>query len=254
MKSAQATILNHELTLSGLKSPWLESYINNSQAKYHYAGKVGIPVGLWKDCFYALIMGAQVKNQFGTIYQNIHSHFQKTSKAKRVYRKFLKVVKELLEVTGKWRDYIYHEDDRRYVYRHGGLKHWKNQCGMRFSEYGIRVTNARNILIDRSTGKDVGSKPKIKEIQRRLAAFMLQGQEASFIHQLTIILTKADIPIYKNEYDGLITGKKIPANLIHKAAKRSGMFNPVLELKPLCSEDKLKESKKYLRGLNHRKK
>ena len=254
LKSAQAAILNRELELSGLKSPWLKSYINNSQAKYHYADKVGIPVGLWKDCFYALIMGAQAENQFGTIYQNIHSHFQKTSKAKRVYRKFLKVVKELLEVTGKWRDYIYHEDDRRYVYRHGGLKHWKNQCGMRFSEYGIRVTNARNILIDRSTGKDVGSKPKIEEIKRRLAAFMLQGQEAAFIHHLTIISTKASIPVYKNEYDGLITGRTIPANLIHKAAKASGMFNPVLELKPLCSEDKLKESKKYLRGLNHRKK
>ena len=251
LKSAQAAILNQELTLCGLESPWLQSYIDSPTAKYHYAEKVGIPVGLWKNCFYALIMGAQAENQFGAIYQNIHSHFQKASKANKIYRRFLKVVKELLEMTAKWRDYIYHEDDRRYIYRHGGLKHWKNQCGMRFTEYGIRIVNGRETLIDRSTGKDVGSKPRIAEIKRRLAAFMLQGQEASFIHHLTIISTKAGIPVYKNEYDGLLTGKKIPASLIAKADKASGMVNPVLELKPLCSEDKLKESKEYLRGLYH---
>ena len=253
LKSAQAAILNRELELSGLKSPWLESYINNSQAKYHYADKVGIPVGLWKDCFYALIMGAQAENQFGVIYKNIHNHFQDFSKAKKAFRAFLKVVNELRKVTAKWRDYIYRKDDRRYIYRHGGLKHWKNQCGMRFTEYGIKVSKGKDLLIERSTGKDVGSKPKIKEIQRRLAAFMLQGQEASFIHHMTIILTNAEIPIYKNEYDGLITGKKIPANLIAEAAEASGMFNPILELKPLCSEDKLKQSKEYLRGLYHGK-
>ena len=69
---------------------------------------------------------------------------------------------------------------------------------------------------------------------------------------LTIISAKAGIPVYKNEYDGLITGKKIPKSLIAEAAKASEMFNPVLELKPLCSEDKLKESKEYLRGLNQK--
>ena len=81
---------------------------------------------------------------------------------------------------------------------------------------------------------------------------MLQGQEASFIHHMTIILTNAGIPVYKNEYDGLLTGGTIPKRLIAEAAKASGMFNPVLELKPLCSEDKLKESKEYLRGLNQK--
>ena len=73
---------------------WLESYINSPKAKYHYAEKVGVPVGLWKDCFYALIMGAQAENQFGAIYKNISSHFQEVSKGTKVYRKFLKVVKE----------------------------------------------------------------------------------------------------------------------------------------------------------------
>ena len=90
LKSAQATILNHELTLSRLKSPWLESYINNSQAKYRYANKVGIPVGLWKDCFYALIMGAEAENQFGCDIQKYSQSLSGCFKGKKSFQKVLK--------------------------------------------------------------------------------------------------------------------------------------------------------------------
>jgi len=82
---------------------------------------------------------------------------------------------------------------------------------------------------------------------------MLQGQEACFIHYLTIICTKNDIPVYKNEYDGLITGKEIPEELVQQAADVSGMANPVLELKPLCTDDKKEEWVEYLRDSKPRK-
>ena len=82
---------------------------------------------------------------------------------------------------------------------------------------------------------------------------MLQGQKACFIHHLTVICSKNDIPVYKNEYDGLITGKVISEELVKQAAKASGMANPVLESKPLCTDEKKGEWVKYLRDSIPRK-
>jgi len=223
-------------------------------AKHFYVKQIGIPVGLWKDCFYALIMGAQADNQHGTVYLNLKRHFKGNLEAtKKAHDRFLELVDELITVTDQWRDYIYCEADRRYFYRHKGLKHWKNQCGMRFKEYGIRDDSKSHVLIDMEKNKVVTAQRKIESCKRRLAAFMLQGQEACFIHHLTVISTKKGIPVYKNEYDGLITGKEIPEELVQQAAKASGMVNPVLESKPLCTDEKKEEWVKYLRDSIPRK-
>ena len=121
------------------------------------------------------------------------------------------------------------------------IKYWKNASGMKFKQYGLVNRTIKDMLADKF-GKE---KMRLKA-QRKLAAFILQGKEACFIHHLTILCDLNGIPVYKNEHDGLITGKPIKEDLVKEAAQLSGLKNPVLEEKPLISEEKKQKLMDYL--------
>jgi len=250
LKSSQAHILLEELHYAKIKCSWLEDYLNDPGLKEKYAKKVGIDVDTWKTCFYALIMGAESEseNKHKAVYKNILAYFKNDKpQAKKAFKKFLKITKNLQKSTRKWRDHIYATKDRRYHYQHKGIKYWKNPCGMKFKQYGIiKNQEGEYVLMDMLTG-EIAGKRKTAGVKRKLAAFMLQGQESKFIHHLTILCDQENIPVYKNEHDGLITGKSIPTSLVTRASKRSGLSNPVLEIKPLCPKDKIKEMKNYVK-------
>jgi len=252
LKNSQAYILLQELKACKIKCAWLESYLEDSSAKDKYAGKVGISVDLWKECFYALIMGADAKSRYGkAIFQGIKNYYSGDEKrAVKAHNKFVKVAGELIQATEEWRDYIFSNQEGRYHYQYGGVKYWKNACGMHFKNYGItNDEDGKSVLIGRlQEEKEIRSKQDINSCKRKLAAFILQGQEACFIHHLTIICSQNGIPVYKNEHDGIITGEKIPKILVREAAKLSGLKNPELKRKPLCSHEKREEMKEYLKS------
>ena len=102
------------------------------------------------------------------------------------------------------------------------------------------------MILSSDITKPITNKKTIKKIKRSLTAFILQGQESCFIHNLTILCSKNGIPVYKNEHDGLITGKKIPDSLIEKAAKKANMPPPVFEIKSICSDAKRDKTIKFL--------
>ena len=250
LKSSQANILLQELHYAKIKCRWLENYLNDPELKNKYAKRVGIDVDTWKTCFYALIMGAESKsaNKHKAVYKNILGYFKNDKpQAKKPFKKFLKITKKLTRATRKWRDYLYNTKDRRYHYQHKNVKYWKNPCGMKFKQYGIIENQKReDVLIDMKSG-ETANKRKTAGVKRKLAAFMLQGLESKFIHHLTILCDQNNIPVYKNEHDGLITGKSIPKSLITRASKRSGLKNPILDIKPLCSKSKVNEMKTYVK-------
>ena len=169
------------------------------------------------------------------------------TKATQAVNAFSKTVKKLTRSTEKWRSYLYEKEDDRYHYRHTGMKFWKNACGMKFKDYGLRNNGKGLDLIDTKIGKLITSKRVIAKCKRRVAAFMLQGQEAYFIHNLTILCNKNKIPVYKNEHDGIITGKEIPKSYITEAGNLSGLKNPILDIKKLCSKRKEKEMKNFVK-------
>jgi len=248
LKASQANILLNELKYCKLKSKWLADYLNGKKPKSYYPDKIGIDVATWKDCFYALIMGAEAENKGGDIYESIEAYSNyDNKKTKERWQKFLDIMSELSDVVSKWRDYIYESNDRRYTYKHNGIKYWKNACGMRHKKYGIiQKGNESALILSSDITKPITNKKTIKKIKRSLAAFILQGQESCFIHNLTILCSKNGIPVYKNEHDGLITGKKIPDSLIEKAAKKANMPPPVFEIKSICSDAKRDKTIKFL--------
>ncbi len=254
LKNSQALFLLEELWYSEIKCLWLKKYLADpKKMKNKLAEKIGIPVSVFKNCFYAMIMGANPKldvrvfnkaiQQYivpGSVYRYIYEYCKKDVKrAKTLHRAFLREIKALNLAVKRWRDYIYSSKDLRYNYTHSRVKYWKNACDMKYKEFGI----VNNELLSFDEDRD----PNKETCKREIAAFMLQGLEAVFIHNLIIECSEKGIPVYRNEYDGLITGRPIPEKLVDKISKKLNLkFKPLLELKPICSEKLVKKYEKFL--------
>lgn len=111
--NSQANLLIEEFKKCGIKCQWLENYISKPNMKKIYAKRVGIPVEIWKNCFYALLMGAEPENKWGDIYNTIKNEAENEKEAEKQHKRFLKVIHDLTEATDVWRDYIYETTNRR---------------------------------------------------------------------------------------------------------------------------------------------
>jgi hypothetical protein len=69
------------------------------------------------------------------------------------------------------------------------------------------------------------------DLRRKLAAYFLQGQEAGFIHHLTILSKKYNFTVLSNQHDGLVTQGEIPAEAVIEASQLSGLKYAQLEKK-----------------------
>jgi len=251
LQNSQVNILLQEMKACSIECPWLEAYLSDPEAKKKYARKVGVPVDVWKKCFYSIFMGASVENEFGAVFKQLRKHFvNDIEKTRNAHIRFLEITAELNTATEEWRNYVYSTKNRRYHYQYRGIKYWKNACKRHFHKYGIKTSdNGERILIDREK-KDTEIKytQGINKCKRKLAAFILQGREAFFIHNLTLLCSEYKIPVYKNEHDGLITGKEIPETIIQMAGEMSGLVNPVLKRKPICSKVTRRRMKQYVKS------
>jgi len=383
LKASQANFLIEEFNDNNISCQWLKVYLSGKHNKKYYADKVGIDVATWKECFYALVMGAHPfmtreireedteKRIHEAIFESILKYFDRDEdKTFQAYSRFKRMTKEFLTDVRKWRDYLYEGKISKYVYEHGKVRYWGNSCGMKFKEYGIKkffypLFNSKdihdrndlikklmmgsdpistflsekipdlkkelhalekkegngtlisylNMLLDEtglytnkrfkgthlsekskavlkdyrklkkedlrkinrlliedvfegSVAKEAASKDRscliscenpnkpiidigdihiINYLKRFLASFILQGQEACFIHHLTMLCKKINIPVYKNEHDGLIVGKKIPQKLVVVAARLAKTKStPTLNIKPICSDAKRNKIIKHL--------
>ena len=241
IKSSQAFILLQEMEKYGIKCDWLWNYLDTKDAKNFYAKKTGLPVDIWKKCFYAVIMGAKSKTTKGNIYEIIENYFKDDKITYKTYKRFLSVAAKLIKATKKWRDTLFSNPIKEHVSIYKGHMRWKNACGMIFKDYYILdKEDPKHSLVDINGIKNNRKSPECK---RQLAAFILQGQEAFFIHWLTVLCSKHRIPVYRNEHDGLITGKKLPAKIIEIASIKSGFKEANIVIKPIISKEELKEKK-----------
>lgn len=248
LKNSQAMILADELKICGFPCDWLEQYIATDNMKTILAKKIGVSVGCWKECFYSVVMGADT-GKFGAVFKSIRKEVLDYDEAEVVRNKFIRIIQPMLSACEKWRNHVLLETPKRYMYRHNGL-HWKNACKMVFKGYEVDDTEDTVKIIDTDKGVVITSKAGLEKVKRKLAAFILQGREAFFIHNLTIACSKHQIPVYKNEHDGIITGKKIPETLTHKIAKEVGLPSLKLDIKSICNDTKWKSFTEYLSSTN----
>lgn len=253
VKSCQAFILQQELSHCNLECPWLDDYLDDTVKREDLANEANLPEDKWKTVLYAIIMGGIVTEKRGQIYKVIEELYENAVDIDRDIERHLLELEghfnPLIEATDKWRNYLYHTNDKRYTYNHGGMKHWKNACGMKFKELGLRSANGKVALINRLNGDEViWRRPQVDKCKRALSAFILQGQEAAFIHHLAILCSENGMPVYRNEHDGLIVGDIIPQKLITMAGERSGFETPTFEIKPIVTDEKKTEFIEYTRS------
>lgn len=218
LKSSQAVILRHFMREAGIPCPWLDEYLDNPEAKAEYAQQVGFKGSgaedCWKNCLYALFMGAALPwrtdkpEEFRSIELKIYEQVGTLEGLQPAYERFKAVVGPLKESIDKWHDYLLNTfaNNPENIRRSGRLVYVRNACNMPFC-----VT---------PSDKSITAKNKIK---RELAAHMLQGQEACFIHHLTLLGKDYDYRPIGNEHDGLIVIGEIPPEAIELAKERSGL-------------------------------
>ena len=239
LKNSQAVLLKIELKACNIPCQWLEDYINDGSMREKLAKKIGISVGCWKGCFYSVVMGSPAGG-VSAVFDTIRKESKNTVTAKRRVKTFKRFAKPLIDACRQWRHHLYYSIDPRYKYKHNGY-HWRNACGMTFREYITNYADKKMQLIDRKTGEIIIYKERpgtISEVKRQLPAFFLQGKEAFYIHTLTLKCKKHGIPVYKNEHDGLITGKEIPQKLWQEVAEEVNANGISLEIKDICSSSK----------------
>jgi len=228
LKASQVNGLRHQFKLLDLDTSWLDEYINNPSAKEQLAERAMLSKEAWKKCLLIVIMGGQTNKSIpvkegskrmkdSDVYKEIKDDIKRTQVtedseegASLVRESFLKAIDGLIKPLRKWRRTLkndYWKIGKKYGRRYRGVVRIKNYLGISYNKN------------DFTEGK--------------LAARILQGQEAAFIHKITILSVDQGYKVVGNEHDGVITIGKIPDKVIEQAKEEIGITEFDLIEKPI---------------------
>ncbi len=225
IKSSQAYILQALLNEQELDTTWIDAYLKKDKSEY--AERAGVPVDVWKQCFYALCFGGSLRFakgpdqeewSFRTILVD-HVRQQRLLSPERVIipveveaEELFRRVKDELQPFGRVLD----------QYRRSLDESWL-LVNSTYCKSGRRIKNAAGVFLNTKTYESwQGNRSK------RLASFILQGVEAGLIHTLTASLGDYGVIPISNEHDGLVTIGEIPAQAIQDAQEACN--TPYLQL------------------------
>jgi hypothetical protein len=217
LKGSQVNGLIHQFKLQDLDASWLEQYVNNPNAKAEYANRVGLSVDCWKECLLLVVMGGSInamKPKVGSSNMLVHTDFfnviqKELSKdnieaddheVNRVREIVISELSDLLKPLSKWRASLkkdYYKLGSQFGRKYKGRILIKNYLGIPY-------------FVDEFT-------------QAKLAARILQGQEAAFIHKITEKSSQSTFNVVANEHDGVITIGKIPVEVIDSVKEELGI-------------------------------
>lgn len=235
LQSSQAYILRDEMHRAGFDTSWLDTYLERD--KEEYAQRVGLSVEAWKRCLYAVFMGAHLPKSLATsrkgaikeritadlrsdpdavdASQELTEGLEQGSDPEEVYRCFEEEIAPFLEPLDSYRLHLEEVWARKNAFSCRGGLHVRNATGITLSWSELR-----------------GKAPHVR--RARLAAFVLQGREAAFIHCLAALLPEYGIVPISNEHDGLVTLGAIPNEAVERVRGELGMPYALLPEKPLC--------------------
>lgn len=223
LRSSQARILVVLLREAGVDPSWLVAYGANPRAKYDAAESIGIPVGIWKSCLYAVLMGARTPalaragRSKGEAVEAIRGAVGPDEFA-ATYARFLRYTTGLRAGLAEWHAWL--------------VDVWVPE-------------NARLNNVDRKryVTNEVGTKVAVEDLaepgrpwklKSRLAAFLLQGREAALMHRLAASAEEYGFRVLSLEHDGLVVAGDVPPEAVEAAARaaRIPMDLVSLEEKP----------------------
>lgn len=202
LRSSQVIGLIQQFKSAGLDTSWLENYKDNKLAKKNYADQIGIEVDVWKRCLCAVIMGGSVprneKSKGKVLEYLIEAANGDPLLTLEYTSKFAEVIEPLSNALSKWHEWLLDFYVEKVGYYNGGKLYIANATGVKLC------------INDLPNGKDIWAR------KAKVAAFVLQGQEAAFIHCLTALSLQYDDKVLQNEHDGLIPLEKCLKKLSSK--------------------------------------
>jgi hypothetical protein len=208
LSSSQARITLQALQDKQIPCPWLEEYLSNPSCRAQLAEEAGLPEDKWKEILCALLMGAHLPTNathplnLSSAIMDVLREALDTTESKRLVealKKLRPTLRELTRPLNQWHESLMTE--------HNASGHIINALGL-------------------------PSEPNKKNNKGALAAHYLQGQEAYYIHTLTLLGKSYGFEPIGNEHDGLITLGKIPQAAIDEAGQLTGMSYMQLREKP----------------------
>lgn len=191
IKNCQIQCLQHEFQRFGIDTSWVDAYLKNNDSKNEMSDRIGVDVHSWKSMLYSLTLGGKTNlvtvGGFSSISNVLINALcadaknptaNELDRVRAAHREFELATAGLKASLSEWKDKLV----ENHSHIHKGVKHWKNSCGKSF------VFNPNQQL------------PKNKRV---LAAHMIQGMEAYFIHTLTVKAKSFDVKVVDNEYDGV---------------------------------------------------
>ncbi len=256
LKGSQVYGAKTELEKFGIDTSWFDYY--QIAGKQKLAADLGIEVDNWKGLLCSILMGGfpsinkkgeliaknmddLIKykcvrkyicpeagidvewdadcNRYNYLVPNPDYPFMDVSRVFEIVKDVVRYCQPLIEGINQWHDLLFDN----YVADSGNNK-------------------ARFIATNKADGRlnvsQYVRKTKYKfslsgEGKRKLAAHILQGKEAAFIHYITAF-SGEDFTVVSNQYDGLIIEGSIPMELIYNARQFSGLPYAELEEKSIC--------------------
>lgn len=216
LRSSQGYVLLQELQLAGIDDKWLAAHLGPGVFEAR-SERLGLSKKTYKKCFFAMIMGAShvwfEQGHIGAVQHALIDELKDVGLARQKFAEVIVELRPLKELVSKWTSWLL--DDPSCPHRKVSKR-----------KEILRNAAGHEMVLDRSR--------PAKEVRREAAAHILQGQEAAFIHHLTIIADQFGYTPVSNQHDGLVTIGEVPEAAQKKAAELSGLSFAFLEEKPFC--------------------
>ena len=219
LRSSQGYVLLQDLRLAGIDDTWVAAHLGPGAFEQH-AGALALSKGAYKKCFFATIMGASHRwlegEHIGALQEKMLEVCGTPELARVKFKQVVKQLEPLKKVVRLWTEWLLESP---------GCPHRKKTQRREYLENAT----GQKLLLDGASDA--------KELTRKAAAHMLQGQEAAFIHHLTILSKDSTFTPISNQHDGLVTLGIVPPQAIAEAGKRSGFEYAFLDQKPFVSPE-----------------
>jgi hypothetical protein len=227
LDNSQPTILAQLLDDVGGDARPIREYIE--RGKGYYAEKAGVDTDVMKRVILALMMGATFPKDLRRLEAGTNSILEVLSDH---YGKDKARLKEILEAVRAVTEHIRRAIAEYHDFLINYLRRRKRETRLRA---GATIQNAVGMKLRLG---DLPLGGRSFETVAKVSAFLLQGQEAAFTHNLTVLSEKYGYIPRANEHDGLLTTYPIPQEAVDEAAELSGLRNPKMVEKPFVKPEK----------------
>lgn len=220
LKSSHIAALVNECEKYGIECPAFKTFLSNPEAKKMFANELSISPETFKKILYIKLYSGNC----GNMIFNKHS-------------KFYDVLKDEVQSHDEYKDRFVSDRLLHYACEdwtkffnmkmepfNDDLKKWNKLLRLKF-ENRKRIKNTCDLYLD-------VSKLSKRKFIPSISAFILQGVESRFIHELTALSKYFDFKVISNEHDGVVTIGKIDETVIDLAKQRSEFYNAELVEKP----------------------